>query len=334
MTEIRYAGRSYAALSGESVLETLERAGVEVPNACRSGVCQSCLMRARAGDVPPAAQAGLKDTLRSQGYFLACCARPESDMEVALADDDALGETAVRLDGIEMLSPSVMRVTLRPEAAFEYRRGQFVNLVREDGLRRSYSLAGCANAGDLLELHVRHIPDGAMSGWLMAGGGASGRLRVQGPHGNCFYVPGQRDQPMLLIGTGTGLAPLYGIVCDALAAGHTGPIHLYHGARTIDGLYLVERMRAMAEQYTNLHYTPCVLEESGMPAASAVGEVEVGGVDAVALGRHGDLKGWRSYFCGDPTLVTRMRKRAYLAGASLADIYADAFLPAAVPAPA
>ncbi|WP_197495892.1 hypothetical protein [Acidihalobacter yilgarnensis] len=54
-------------------------------------------------------------------------------------------------------------------------------------------------------------------------------------------------------------------------------------------------------------------------------------MDQVGLEAHASLKGWRSYFCGDPNLVTRMRKRAYLAGASLADIYADAFLPAATP---
>ncbi|WP_197495891.1 2Fe-2S iron-sulfur cluster-binding protein [Acidihalobacter yilgarnensis] len=256
MTDIRYAGQEHVALPSESVLETLERVGVQIPNACRSGVCQSCLMRARAGDVPPAAQAGLKDTLRSQGYFLACCCRPEGDLEVALPDDDALGETEVSLTGIELLSPSVMRVLLKPEAAFEYRRGQFINLIRDDGLRRSYSLAGCADLGDALELHVRHIPGGAMSDWLMTGHGSTDSLRIQGPHGNCFYVPGKPDQAMLLIGTGTGLAPLYGIVCDALAAGHTGPIHLYHGARTLEGLYLVERMRELSARHANLYYTP------------------------------------------------------------------------------
>ncbi|AOV17389.1 hypothetical protein BJI67_10260 [Acidihalobacter aeolianus] len=323
MAKIHYAGTDYSVHSGASVLETLEGAGVEIPNACRSGVCQSCLMQARAGHVPPVAQAGLKDTLKAQNYFLACQCRPESDLDVVLAGEVAMGETSVRLAGVEMLNSSVMRVRVAPESTFPHRSGQFINLVREDGLRRSYSLAGCASApGDTLELHVRHIPGGAMSDWLRSHAVVGESMRIQGPHGSCFYMPGNPDQPILLIGTGTGLAPLYGIVCDALASGHSGPIHLYHGARSKADLYLVDELHALAERYPNLEYLPCVIEgEVGRACA-------VGRVDDIGFGAHPALKGWRSYFCGSPELVNRMRKRAYLAGAGLSDIYVDAFLPA------
>lgn len=327
MTTIRYAGTDYASHPGETVLETLEREGRRIPSACRSGVCQSCLMRARVGSLPPAAQAGLKDTLRAQGYFLACRCRPETALEVELPDGDAVGDTAVRLSEIELLSPSVMRVVLEPESAFKYRRGQFINLVRDDGIRRSYSLTGSGQG--TLELHVRHLPGGAMSDWLMRSRGEARRMRVQGPLGNCFYLPGRLEQPLLLIGTGTGLAPLYGIVCDALESGHCGPIHLYHGARTAPGLYFVDRLRELAAENTNLHYTPCVLEADG---SAAPPETEFGAVDQIGFAAHPDLKGWRGFFCGDPELVSRLRKRAYLAGAKLDDLHADAFLPAQTPA--
>lgn len=323
MANILYAGTEYAVSAGASVLETLEEAGHEIPNACRNGVCQSCLMRARSGHVPSAAQTGLKDTLKAQGYFLACQCRPDDDLDVALAGDDVLGETPVQLVGVDMLNPSVMRIRLAPEDGFSYRRGQFINLVRVDGLRRSYSLAGCDDAGsDILELHVRHLPGGEMSDWLRSQAALGEAMRIQGPHGSCFYVPGKPEQPMLLIGTGTGLAPLHGIVCDALASGHTGPVHLYHGARSKTDLYLVDELRALAERFPNLEYRPCVLE------GDAGGTCTVGKVDDIGFGSHPDLKGWRSYFCGAPELVNRMRKRAYLAGAALSDIYADAFLPA------
>lgn len=39
------------------------------------------------------------------------------------------------------------------------------------------------------------------------------------------------------------------------------------------------------------------------------------------------LKDHRVFLCGNPDVVGLLRKKAFLAGASLKDIYADAFLP-------
>jgi malonyl-CoA/methylmalonyl-CoA synthetase len=54
--------------------------------------------------------------------------------------------------------------------------------------------------------------------------------------GQCFYVSGRSQQPLLLVGSGSGLAPLYGIARSALAQGHEGDIWLYHGSHTVEGL--------------------------------------------------------------------------------------------------
>lgn len=328
MAKIHYSGVEYLSSPGDSVLETLEKAGEKIPSSCRSGVCQTCLMQARVGIIPPAAQIGLKDTLQEMGYFLACQCHPEDDLEVALPSDGVLDEVPVQIENIQLLSPSVIRVTLKPEGEFVYKRGQFINLTRDDGVSRSYSLSGCAGEDHLLELHVRHIPGGAMSEWLMRGE-IRHDLSVQGPLGSCFYMKGQVDQPMLLAGTGTGLAPLYGILCDALSSGHTGPIHLYHGARNEEGLYMVEHLKSLASEHANFQYTSCVSTNN---SSSNTDELVIGSLEEIVFSRHPNLKGWRSFLCGNPEIVTRLRKRAYLAGASLADIYADAFLPAATAA--
>ena len=50
-----------------------------------------------------------------------------------------------------------------------------------------------------------------------------------------------------------------------------------------------------------------------------------GRVHDVALTDTADLKGWRVFLCGHPDMVQQAQMRAYLAGASLADIHADAF---------
>lgn len=325
MAQVKHESRWYPLESGESVLDGLLRQGVAVPHSCRAGACQSCLMKAVGGAVPEAAQAGLKDTLKAQGYFLACTCRPQEGTALEVAGADGLRVPA-RVASLEPLSADVLRVRLETQVPLEYRAGQYVSLVREGGLTRSYSVASLPREG-ALELHVRLIPGGAMSGWLAREARPGERVAVQGPVGSCFYVPGRPEQPLLLAGTGTGLAPLYGILRDALEAGHTGPIYLFHGARTPEGLYLTGELRGLASSHPNLHYRPGVL-------SGGTRDVAEGALDVLIRAECPKPAGWRAYLCGDPALVQSLRKKLFLSGLSLKDIHADAFLPSAPPAQA
>ena len=155
-----------------------------------------------------------------------------------------------------------------------------------------------------------------MSEWLHSRAALGTTVWLQGPAGNCFYVPGKLDEPLILAGTGTGLAPLYGIVRDCLRQSHAGPIWLFHGALTREGLYLTEQLAELDRAHENFHYVPSVLPESGP-------------LDKDILTRFGKLVGWKGYVCGDPALVNLLRKKLFLAGMALQSIYADAFLPSA-----
>jgi CDP-4-dehydro-6-deoxyglucose reductase len=322
MSRVRYEAQWYPLQPEESVLDGLLRQGIAVPHACKAGVCQSCLMRAASGTLPEKAQAGLKETLKARNYFLACSCTLEQGAELELGGGADELRVPARIDSLTPLSADVLRVRLRPEAPFEFRAGQYLTLLRADGLARSYSVASLPREG-LLELHVRLLPGGAMSGWLRTEARPGDAVRIQGPAGECFYVPGRPEQPLLLAGTGTGLAPLYGIVRDALEEGHAGPIWLFHGARDPRGLYLVEALRELAARHPNLHYRPSVLEgrlEEG---------VHVGALDALIRAECPKPMGWRAFLCGNPELVLSLRKKLFLAGLSLKDIHADAFLPSA-----
>jgi NAD(P)H-flavin reductase len=271
------------------------------------------MLRATDGEVPTAAQVGLKETWKTRGYFLSCQCRPERDLRVAPVDSDA--QVAARIAAIEPLSADVMRVRLACDAPFEFRAGQYISLLRDDGLARSYSIASLPREGSL-ELHIRWYPNGRMSEWIRTAARPGDSVRVLGPSGECFYVPGRADQPMLLAGTGTGLAPLYGVLRDALDHGHTGPIHLLHGALREEGLYLRDELTALTRVHLNVSYTPSLLSEDGP-------------LDQVVLKRFPKLTGWRAFLCGDPTLVQGLRKKLYLQGMDLKQIHADAFLPSA-----
>ncbi|MGH9633069.1 MAG: FAD-binding oxidoreductase [Bryobacteraceae bacterium] len=322
MPSIEFDGQAFALAEKESVLDGLLRHGLKVAHSCKAGSCGSCLMRAAQGPVPARAQAGLKDSWKAQGYFLACVCRPDTDLTITAVGEDA--QLGAAITALNLLSRDVLQVRLHCDAPINFRAGQYITIKREGGLARSYSIASLPEEGEL-ELHVRRIAGGKMSGWFHDQARAGERVAVLGPSGECFYVPGKEEQPMLLVGTGTGLAPLYGILRDALKHGHRGPIHLFHGALHSGGLYLVDELRRLVGRHSQVEYTPAVLNGSESEGMA------VGSIDQIVLKRIPKLSGWRGYICGDPSLVQLLKKKLFLSGMASRDIYADAFLPAAHP---
>ena len=318
MTTITFRDHAYDCNSDESVLACLTRHGLTLPSSCQSGVCQTCMMRATAGSVPEKAQQGLKPTQKSQGYFLACVCIPTGDMTVEQAD--ALNQFTSTVCEKSMLNEEIIRIRIDKPEGFDYHPGQFINIVRDNGaLVRSYSLASVAD--EPLELHIKAIPGGAMSGWVKDHLSVGDPITFQGPTGDCFYLDGKPEQTITMVGVSTGLAPLYGVVRDALAQGHRGPITVYHASLATAGLYYIEEMRALAAAHSNLRYLPCVLHG---PAPEGG---EVGAVDAI-VGATGDFTDHRVFLCGDPPIVNKLRQKVYLGGAHMLEILSDPFDPA------
>ncbi len=321
MPRLTFAAQVYESHENESVLECLTRQGVTVSHSCKSGVCQSCMMRAVRGAPPAEAQKGLRESQQEQGYFLACSCVPQVDMEVTL-DAPELFLVPATVQSLVSISSKIARVRLHATQPIEYRPGQFVNVRRADGLIRSYSLASVPQQDNYLELHVQRSPHGQMSSWIHDQLKEGDTVQVSTPRGECYYRPDALDQPLLFVGTGSGLAPLYGLIRDALRIGHRGPLWLFHGSRKREGLYLVNELRELASVHSNFNYVPCVSGEPG------VDDYVSARADAAALQQHPDLKSWRVFLCGHPDMVKTAKRNVYLAGAALRDIQADAFLSA------
>lgn len=317
MPKVIYGGQSYDAGEG-SVLDCLTAQGVAVPSSCRSGVCQTCLMRAVSGEVPEKAREGLKATLVAQNYLLACSCYPEQDIEVALPEA-GMGRLEARVTGVEYLNADILGIRLKPARPFEYRAGQFISLFKDETTARCYSLASVPALDEELFLNVRKVPGGLVSGWVFSEIRAGDPIAISEASGDCFYVPGNADQNILLIATGSGLAPLYGIIRDALLNGHRGRLCLYHGSNDSNGFYLVEELEKLAQSHANFSYMRCVSDSVATQGYAA------GMVADVALAENPDLSGWRVFLCGNPDMVKSARQQTFFAGASLQDIYADPF---------
>lgn len=325
MAEVKFSGKRYEWNEGESLLECLERNGEDIPNSCRSGACHSCLVRVTEGPISPVAQLGLKEAWKEQKLCLSCVSTEPADVTVAQSDLSV--QVQARVAKKQSLGRDVVRLHLEPLAPFPFRAGQFVNLTRQgDGLTRSYSIAS-VEADGLVELHVRVVPNGRMSTWVRDEVEVGHELSMRGPTGDCIYVDGRPDAPLLLLGTGTGLAPLVGIARDAIARKHRGSITLIHGGRAPEDLYLDLELRALAKKHPHFRYLPTLSQGEPVPGTSQ------GRIDRTVTDQFKSLGGFRVFLCGSPPMVKDLRALAYKLGASLDDIHADAFIPAPPPRP-
>lgn len=319
MPKIEYEGRSYEQLPGESMLDTLVRGGANVNFSCKRGTCHVCMLQVVDGEPGGDSRKGLRDELIEHRMFLPCCAHPKGDVQVEPADHSKLF-FPLHLAEKEVLTDNIVRLSFEPESTVEWRAGQFINLRRPDGVVRSYSLASIPEEDYFLTIHVKRIPGGAMSTWLCDETTIGDVIEAQGPTGACFYEPEEPDANLLLLATGTGLAPLYGLLRDALRQGHRGKICLYHGSRHADGLYLRDELEALADEHENFTYAANLTQEPELPDG-----VMRGRIVARAFADHPELAGWKVTMAGIPEMIEEARVAATLAGAARADIHADPF---------
>ena len=74
-------GWSFAARTGQSILQSAEDAGFEWPSSCRNGTCRTCLCLMHSGTVRYRIEwPGLSRDEKDEGWILPCVAHPTSDV--------------------------------------------------------------------------------------------------------------------------------------------------------------------------------------------------------------------------------------------------------------
>ena len=315
MAVVRYSDRAIDVPEGETLLSALEGADIAVPNSCRAGLCHSCIMVAHDSPIPEKAQAGLSSQQIAQSYFLACQCYPESDMEVSLGDAERRYDAVMTYK--EPLNQGVLKVRFKTD--MPWFAGQYTSVWKNLADGRSFSIASMPEDGHI-ELHVRRRSNGVISSWLEHEMQEGDSCQLSSARGHFFYNPGAEEQTLVLAGTGTGLAPLYGVARQALANDHRGDIHLYSASGSPDQLYLVDELVDLAGRHENFHYHRVVKREAEQDPQLHQSDL----VDIVSR-RHTDLKQHRIYLCGAPGMVKKLQKLSFLQGAALTDILVDAF---------
>ncbi len=234
---VTFNNQLYDVAPKENLLQCFLRHGVEYPNSCRAGICQSCLIKAKKGEINPAWQEGLPETLKAQGYFLACLATPESELHLATPEGVEC-EIEAQIIDLQRLNHNVIQMKLQVEQLECWIPGQYLSLINPEGIMRSYSIANLPAQDGYIELHIKTYSEGSMGQWLVQKAIKGMRVNLRGPFGRCYYYnPEQLPFKILLAGTGTGLAPLIAIIKSALRQKHQGTIILVHGGVVDEDIY-------------------------------------------------------------------------------------------------
>ena len=239
--------KSFVVNEGESILAAALRQGVMLPYSCKNGTCGSCKGIVNGGEVhypfhPPMA---LERADLAEGYALMCQAEPLEDLSIQVREIEAVRDIQIRMlptRVIEktLLAENVMRLRLKlPRSQrLQFLAGQYVDTLLAGGKRRAFSIASCPSLEDEIELHIRHVDGGDFTGFVFDELKERDILRFEGPMGNFFVRNDEPQRPMIMMGGGTGFAPLKSMIESLLECGDKREINLFWGARNFEELDL------------------------------------------------------------------------------------------------
>ncbi len=145
--------------------------------------------------------------------------------------------------------------------SFDFLPGQFVSMKMEhDGreITRAYSIASTPGAEPCFDVCLNRVQDGYFSNFLCdLSKGAT--VKVHGPHG--YFVLKNPVRDSIFIGTGTGVAPLRGMLrwlFEDPSRNGGREFWLVFGVRRREDLYYHDEFLQMEREHSNFHYVPAL----------------------------------------------------------------------------
>ncbi len=131
-----------------------------------------------------------------------------------------------------------------------HRAGQHVDvrLTAPDGYQaqRSYSIAS-APEDERIELVVERLDDGEVSPYLTDVLMTGDRLEFRGPIGGWFTWEAEEGGPLLLVGGGSGVAPLMAMIRHRAAVGSDVPTRLLYSSRSREETIFADDLYQLAD---------------------------------------------------------------------------------------
>jgi len=257
---------------GNPLLFSLAEQGIFIPSACGGkGTCAYCKVRVLDGggpvlptETPFLSAQELEDNIR-----LSCQVKVRNDLAIEIPEELFLiQEFKVRVKSIRDLTNEVKSLSLEilsPEEGISFQPGQYIQFevpkfkLSKEPEFRAFSLASPPNDLLNIELFVGRVAKGIVSTYIHDYLKEGAEIKVRGPFGDFFYRDSKRD--ILMIATGTGLAPIMSILRFFQSEHIQRKTTLFFGTRKKEDLYCMDELRDLEKQLNEFKFIPTLSRE-------------------------------------------------------------------------
>lgn len=186
--------------------------------------------------------------------------------------------------------------------------GQFITMdlpIHEKRVKRwkSYSIASHPDGTNIIELCIVYQPGGLGTTYLFQEATIGTEIKFKGPLG-AFVIPQNLDEEIIMVATGTGVAPYRSIMNYIDAQGiDFKHIHVIFGTRKEEGILYRSEFEMLADKYPNFKFDVALSREESWSGYK-------GYVHQVYQEKYSEHKNERKfYLCGWRNMIDEARKR-------------------------
>jgi len=317
----------------DTLLRAALRAGIGFPYECNVGSCGNCKFELLEGELQNNWQdaPGLSEKDRLKNRWLGCQAKACSNARIKMREMDHYKpihipkQSAATLIHKREITHDLHEFSFQCDAPLSFAAGQYA-LIHVSGVPgpRAYSMSQGGASKERIDFQARLIPGGVGTQKLFSMP-LGERVRIDGPYGMAYL---REDSPrdILLVGGGSGLAPMISLARGALSLKRPSfqNIHFIYGARESRDICGLDMLSELPLWSSMGHYTAVVSNPS-------VQEVlphgcERGLVHEVVQKLHAkDLNQMEIYFAGPALMAQAMLKLLVELKVPMSQVHFDQF---------
>ena len=306
---INQGDRSLAVDGGNKLLFTLMDEGIFIPSACGGrGSCGLCKVKVPEGGGPtlPTETPYLSDAELQDKVRLSCQLKVRNDIAIDIPPELFLiKQYRAKVVGLQDLTENIKEVHLQliepPE--IDFRPGQYIQFeVPEyegcpEACYRAYSMASPASKPNEIKLVITRVEGGLATTYIHKFLKVGDEATVNGPYGE-FYLR-DSDREMIMIATGSGIAPIMSILYQMIDEGIARKATLFFGVAQKKGLFYLDELQDIKKQLPHFEFIPVL--SSPLPEEGWEGKEGLV-TDAVKeMTEKGEDK--EAYICGNPFMI-------------------------------